>query len=119
MALIPAAEVWVSTTPNLKQRLTEWIKQAESRLAALEKTWADHREDHLAVVRSEAGQQSPPTSGRPTTEAVPPGETALTITAGSLGADFTWTPTGITCTIRGTLPLPQPDQIPPGPVEFT
>ena len=65
----------------------------------------------------EAGQPSPP-SGPPTTAEGPPGVTISITTEAGLVADCTWTPTGITCTTHGTLPLPQPDQIPPGLVEF-
>jgi len=48
----------------------------------------------------------------------PPGETvSITMEAG-LVAVCTWTPTGITCTVRGILPSQPQDQIPPGDVEI-
>jgi len=64
-----------------------------------------------------AGQQSPPSGQRITAEG-PPGVTISITTEAGLVAVCTWTPTGITCTTRGTLLLPRQDQILPGPVEF-
>jgi len=56
-------------TPSCPMTLTEWqdwVDQVQTdvlvlkqKVAALEKEWRDHREDHLAVVGSEPGPQSP------------------------------------------------------------
>jgi hypothetical protein len=90
----------------------EYLKGVDRRLAALEKTLPMYyRKGHPP------GPPSPPSGQRITAEG-PPGVTISITTEAGLVADCTWTPTGITCTTRGTLLLPQPDQIPPGPVEF-
>lgn len=44
----------------------------------------------------------------------PPGETVSITMGAGLAVDFTWTPTGIICTVHGILPLPQQDLAPPG-----
>ena len=85
--------------------------------------WTNHerrlREAEDRLIFLEAGPPSQPASGRPTMAEAPPGEMSWTTAVGGWDVHWERTPTGITCTVRGTLPSQPPAPILPGDAEIS